>query len=386
MYPLSPTLKALYPHDSDHRTTNTHKRTSTPAQPFILRDAAINRTDLIASAERIYSRYLMPGADKEVYLPSSLRLTEFPLSGSSLPISSDPDYEEQADAQARVPDMFHYQKEYVYRAMEQDTFPRFLRAKAFGNLTPVSSLIRLGFGLLCLWVGLATAFSFIFLDSKPKVKRLWTQSAPAAPTLSPEEVTLTTFARSAMNLLTFWPALRICTTQGWGNSSSLSHVAEDVVDLFYTAATSTSSQLPDQDEIEAVLLHVLSAEFSLTLEDNSEGLIARDLVALWKECVYRATNPPPHAEGLAEKFEKAADKARAEDGVGSYAAARQGGSDDDDVEDPSDLEDDSDSEDDSDEDMDGVESAPVASGSGRKKEEPVIDEDGFQMVPKKGRR
>ncbi|KAL8278354.1 hypothetical protein RQP46_009246 [Phenoliferia psychrophenolica] len=217
-----------------------------------------------------------------------------------------------------------------------------------------------------------------------------TSATPAAaaapqPVLSPEEVALTLFARSTMNLLTFWPALRISTTQGWGTSSSLSHVAEDVVDLFYTSATSTSAQLPDQDEIEAVLLHVLSAEFSLTLEDNSEGLIARDLVALWKECIHRATNPPPYEEGLAEKFEKAADKARAEDGARSYAAARQGGSDDDDVEDPSDLEDDSDS-DDSDEEMDGVEDAPVASGSGRKKDEPVIDEDGFQMVPKKGRR
>lgn len=201
--------------------------------------------------------------------------------------------------------------------------------------------------------------------------------------LSPEEVALTTFARSTLNLLTFWPALRISMTQGWGNSSSLSHVAEDVVDLFYTAATSTSAQLPDQDEIEAVLIHVLSTEFSLTLEDNSEGLIARDLVALWKECVYRATNPPPYENGLAERFEVAAAKARAEDGVRSYAAARQGASDDDDVENPSDLEDDSDSDDDSDDEM---ADAPVASGSGRKKEEPEIDEDGFQMVPKKGRR
>ncbi|KAL8293326.1 hypothetical protein RQP46_000027 [Phenoliferia psychrophenolica] len=174
MYPLSPTLKALYPHDSEHRQgSSNNKRQSMPAQPYILRDAAISRTDLIASAERIYSRYLMPGADKEVYLPSTLRLNEFPLSGSTLPIASDPDYDDQADAQARVPDMFHFQKEYVYRAMEQDTFPRFLRAKAFGNLTPVSSVLRLAFGLLCLWVGLATAFSFIFLDSKPKVKRLW---------------------------------------------------------------------------------------------------------------------------------------------------------------------------------------------------------------------
>ncbi|GAA6061378.1 hypothetical protein JCM10212_005832 [Sporobolomyces blumeae] len=189
-YPLSPTLKALYPHDDDpddddrdeldapagglrRRPRPHHKRHSTAAQPFIPRDAAINRTDLIASAERIYSRYLMPGADKEIYLPSALRITDFPISSSVLPAVSHPDYDREADAQARVPDMFHPQKEYVYRALEQDSFPRFLRAKAFGNLTPISALVRLAIGLVALWAGLATAFAFIFLDTKPKVKRLW---------------------------------------------------------------------------------------------------------------------------------------------------------------------------------------------------------------------
>jgi len=69
--------------------------------------------------------------------------------------------------------MFHQQKEYVFRAMEQDAFPRFLRAKAFGNLTPVGALVRLCLGLLVLWVVLATAFSLIFLDVKPKSKRFF---------------------------------------------------------------------------------------------------------------------------------------------------------------------------------------------------------------------
>ncbi|KAI5476755.1 bud site selection-related protein [Pseudohyphozyma bogoriensis] len=172
-YPLSPTLRALYPHDESGVHSRHAKRSSTPAQPFIARNAAINRTDLIASAERIYSRYLMPGADKEVYLPAALRIDHFPLSSSTLPAVTHPDYDAEADAQARVPDMFHAQKEYCYRAMELDTFPRFLRAKAFGNLTPVGAMVRLAFGLLTLWVALSTAFAFIFLNTKPKVKRLW---------------------------------------------------------------------------------------------------------------------------------------------------------------------------------------------------------------------
>lgn len=57
--------------------------------------------------------------------------------------------------------------------MEQDTFPRFLRAKAFGNLTPLSALIRLAIGLVSLWAGLSTAFAFIFLDAQPRSKRFW---------------------------------------------------------------------------------------------------------------------------------------------------------------------------------------------------------------------
>ncbi|GAA5874231.1 hypothetical protein JCM16303_005783 [Sporobolomyces ruberrimus] len=199
-YPLSPTLKALYPHDHDdsreelrenpegsgdstlRRRNHDKKRSSTSggggggttaAQPFIPRSTAINRTDLIASAERIYSRYLMPGSDKEIYLPSTLRITEFPISSSILPSVTHPDYEEESRHQALVPDMFHHQKEFVYRSMEQDSFPRFLRTKAFGNLTGISALVRLGIGLVALWAGLATGFSLIFLDSKPKVIRLW---------------------------------------------------------------------------------------------------------------------------------------------------------------------------------------------------------------------
>ncbi|KPV71568.1 uncharacterized protein RHOBADRAFT_811, partial [Rhodotorula graminis WP1] len=200
-YPLSPTLRALYPdedpsssspdaHAGGTLSSRRHKRQSTTtrggattggrAQPVIARTAAISRTDLIASAERIFSRYLMPGADKEVYLPASLRITAFPLSSSVLPTvagaggaGGDGAYDREAAEQARVPDMFHAQKEWVYRALEGDAFPRFLRAKAFGNLTPLGGVARLVVGLVALWAALATAFAFILLDAKPKVRRLW---------------------------------------------------------------------------------------------------------------------------------------------------------------------------------------------------------------------
>jgi hypothetical protein len=91
----------------------------------------------------------------------------------SFPLSNATGSAADRAAIAQVPDMFHAQKEYCFRAMEQDAFPRFLRSKAFGNLTPMSALVRLVAGLISLWIGLATAFSLIFLDVKPKSVRFY---------------------------------------------------------------------------------------------------------------------------------------------------------------------------------------------------------------------
>lgn len=151
-----------------------HRRASR-APTVIPRSSAISRQDLIASAERIFFRYLSPagnavGSDEnhEIYLPPSLRIHSFPLNSSH-----EPKTQSEIASMAQIPDMFHAQKEYCFRAMEQDAFPRFLRAKAFGNLTPVSALVRLIVGLIVLWIGLAVGFSLIFLDVHPKSKRFF---------------------------------------------------------------------------------------------------------------------------------------------------------------------------------------------------------------------
>ncbi|EPS94323.1 hypothetical protein FOMPIDRAFT_1153332 [Fomitopsis schrenkii] len=149
-------------------------RRASRAPTIIPRSAAITRQDLIASAERIYFRYLSPAGtvgsseNHEIYLPPALRVHSFPLNSNHEPKSAS-----EMSLMAQIPDMFHAQKEYCFRAMEQDAFPRFLRAKAFGNLTPVSALVRLIVGLVVLWVGLAVGFSLIFLDVQPKSKRFF---------------------------------------------------------------------------------------------------------------------------------------------------------------------------------------------------------------------
>jgi ABC-type glycerol-3-phosphate transport system permease component len=155
------------------RTPTFFSRRTSRAPTIIPRSSPISRANLVESAERIFLRYLSPagtspggGESHEIYLPPALRLHSFPLSNATGSAA------DQA-AIAQVPDMFHAQKDYCFRAMEQDAFPRFLRSKAFGNLTPMSALVRLVAGLISLWVGLATAFALVFLDVKPKSVRFY---------------------------------------------------------------------------------------------------------------------------------------------------------------------------------------------------------------------
>ncbi|KAK4683988.1 hypothetical protein P7C73_g6220, partial [Tremellales sp. Uapishka_1] len=130
------------------------------APTVIARDRAIEKAALVDGAERIYLRYLLPGGEREIYLPPSLRIDNFPISTSN-------------EASPLIPDLFHSQKIYIFKALEQDAFPRFLRAKAFGNLTPVGSFIRLVLGLFVLWGAFVLGFSLIFLNHKPRLTRLW---------------------------------------------------------------------------------------------------------------------------------------------------------------------------------------------------------------------
>ncbi|KZV76734.1 hypothetical protein PENSPDRAFT_597710 [Peniophora sp. CONT] len=166
--------RSTTPFSLSRYTPTLFNRRASRAPTIIPRSAAISRLDLVASAERIWLRYLSPAGaapgdeSHEIYLPPALRIHAFPLNSQQEGRSAS----DQA-IMAQVPDMFHAQKEYVFKAMEQDAFPRFLRAKAFGNLTPLSALVRLILGLVILWIALAVAFSLIFLDVQPKSKRFF---------------------------------------------------------------------------------------------------------------------------------------------------------------------------------------------------------------------
>ncbi|KAG0662411.1 hypothetical protein C6P46_003357 [Rhodotorula mucilaginosa] len=260
------------------------------------------------------------------------------------------------------------------------------------------------------------------MSATPSTSSAPAAAAPAAaPQPSAEDLALGLFARASLDLFDVWPALRLAISHGWGGNGQegKTALAEDIVDLFYTvatsgttsstssananASTSTSTQeggvpVPAQDEVEQTLTYVIGNEFDVDLEDGSETAVARDLIALWRECIQRVQQQQqasgvdqPGEEGpLAKKFREGAERARAQDGQQQFAAQRQGGNGagDDEDEDETTSEEDDDDEEDEDDEMEGVidEPAPQLVES---RPEPVIDEDGFELVqPKKkgGRR
>lgn len=86
--------------------------------------------------------------------------------------------QEDASVLAQVPDMFINQKAYAHSVLAQDAYPRFLRSKAFSNLTPFTSFLRLILGLLVAWGGLVASFCFIFLDIQPRRLRVTVRPFP----------------------------------------------------------------------------------------------------------------------------------------------------------------------------------------------------------------
>ena len=120
----------------------------------------VARADIRASAEKILYTYLLPGSEREIILPQGI-LTD---------ITTQIEEEGRDD-----PEVFDAAKDYVFQAMERDAFPGFLRAKAFGNLVPPSSFLRLCLGLLGMFGAFWAGFACILLD-KPKHIRCWVSS------------------------------------------------------------------------------------------------------------------------------------------------------------------------------------------------------------------
>lgn len=164
----SPTAAGFHdsPHSSGERARPSPGTGSTPRD--LMTDSnspfhEVARQDIRASAEKILYTFLLPGAEREIVLPS--QITE--------EVTRAIEEEGRDD-----PEVFDLAKDYVFQAMERDAFPGFLRMKALGNLIPPTLIMRLIIGLVSMFGGFWAAFVLIFLDSS-RLTRLWVRQPPS---------------------------------------------------------------------------------------------------------------------------------------------------------------------------------------------------------------
>lgn len=163
----SPTAAGFHdsPHSSGERARPSPGTGSTPRD--LMTDSnspfhEVARQDIRASAEKILYTFLLPGAEREIVLPS--QITE--------EVTRSIEEEGRDD-----PEVFDLAKDYVFQAMERDAFPGFLRMKALGNLIPPTLIMRLIIGLVSMFGGFWAAFVLIFLDAS-RLTRLWVRWHP----------------------------------------------------------------------------------------------------------------------------------------------------------------------------------------------------------------
>ncbi|RKP06887.1 RGS domain-containing protein [Thamnocephalis sphaerospora] len=115
----------------------------------------VTREEIQRSARKLYRRYMIPGARRELHFPDSIRY----------PIVQAIEVEGRDD-----PEIYQEAKEYVFRLMEQCYFPRFIQERSQHNIGDRQALIRLVVGLLLLFIGFTVALSLIFLDRPRRLR------------------------------------------------------------------------------------------------------------------------------------------------------------------------------------------------------------------------
>ncbi|KAK3824026.1 MAG: hypothetical protein J3R72DRAFT_374820 [Linnemannia gamsii] len=161
--------------------------TATPRRAMTSGSGGVTKEDLQRSAERIYYKYLIPQAEKRVRIPEPA-----PLRIPSPPSKKDKHLKHQHSSTSlqqrsnmagpnsglQQPDqdlglVFAEAREIVFEGMESYYFPRFLKARAYGNMVPSHRLMRVVLGLFFLFIGFAILLSLIFLNVRPRSLRAW---------------------------------------------------------------------------------------------------------------------------------------------------------------------------------------------------------------------
>ncbi|CAI4047176.1 Tsr2p SKDI_12G4610 [Saccharomyces kudriavzevii IFO 1802] len=182
----------------------------------------------------------------------------------------------------------------------------------------------------------------------------------------PDEKQQARFELGVSMMIYKWDALDVAVENNWGGPDSTEKrdwITGVIVDLF------KSEKVVDVTLIEETLLYAMVDEFETNVEDDSALPIAMEIINIYNDCFNLNYNK---VEKLYLDWEEK-QKTRK-----SKRVVNVEGDDDDDDDD--DDEDEYDDEDD-DEEMDELVPDLVSS-----KAEPVVDDDGFELVQPKGRR
>ncbi|KAK4461119.1 Pre-rRNA-processing protein TSR2 [Cladorrhinum samala] len=208
---------------------------------------------------------------------------------------------------------------------------------------------------------------------------------------SPSQIQ-SSFERGVAISLHLWPALALAVQNNWGGPDSADKrdwFAGAIVDLFPDISKLTPAQLsalvssqstspessdePDQVDVETVLLQVMLDEFEVNVEDDSAYEVAEQVVRMRNECLRGKFD---EVEALTRRWE--AKKGKSE----KVEVVFKKGDDQDDT----DWDTDDDEEDEEEAEDAEMGDAPALVNAPRKeKEEPEVDEDGFQKVTRKKR-
>ena len=219
-------------------------------------------------------------------------------------------------------------------------------------------------------------------------------SASSSQTLPSPTILL--FARGVIAILDLWPALTIAVAEQWGGPDSAGKkvwIASTIIDeweqrtSFLPSPPSAEPVAPvvdpaeandpalDLDDLGDFINQMMSDEFEAKIEDGSIDAVASDIIKLWHDLLI-----PPSAEITAEALVSALeDRASKVKKTGIKASKGADPVEGDELDDGE-----SDSEDDDDE-MD-VDEAPQLVPREKERQEPVIDDDGFELVQSKGRK
>jgi pre-rRNA-processing protein TSR2 len=177
---------------------------------------------------------------------------------------------------------------------------------------------------------------------------------------SPPDPRLVLFARGVIALLAVWPVLRLAVQESWGgpqSSQKRTWIASTIVDAFESAPL-------DDEQVEDILLDSMAEEFNTEIEDGSSLAVAKRIVSLWQKLADGRSEPIFELEASADRLSRCKLEYTREDGNGDDTWVDEEGSDDG--------------------DGDDGESVPALLDpkSLAEPKEPVIDEDGFQLVQK----